>query len=133
VLDRIVTTPSSRSPEEASGGTDSVSRVERADVAVEALSSGVRACGDELRTAATRRKVARKPLRLIHRFSALAGEKVARVEAFVRCKWGLGLVIERDRPVDRFPFDHRHLTRGRIPLQGICESCKVRGVPPQLG
>jgi hypothetical protein len=94
------------------------------DVVAEAPSSDVRACADELRTAAmTSRQTARAP-RIARRFSALAEEKVARRRgAFGRGKWGRRLVIERDRALDRFPFDHRHLRERCIPFQGIAGCC----------
>jgi hypothetical protein len=48
------------------------------DVVTEARSSDVRACEDELRTAARTSRQTARPTRVVQRLSALAEEKVAR-------------------------------------------------------
>ena len=94
------------------------------DVVTEARSSDVRACEDELRTAARTSRQTARATRVVQRLSALAEEKVARRRGtFVRGKWGRRLVIERDRALDRFPFDHRHPRERCIPFQGIADCC----------
>lgn len=94
------------------------------DIVAEARSSDVRACGDELRTAARTSRQTATPPRVVQRLLALAEEKVARRRGtFVRGKGGRRLVIERDRALDRFPFDHRHLPERCIPFQGIADCC----------
>jgi hypothetical protein len=94
------------------------------DVVTEARSSDVRACEDELRTAARTSRQTARATRVVQRLSALAEEKVARRRGtFVRGKWGRRLVIERDRALDRFSFDHRHPRERRIPFQGMADCC----------
>jgi hypothetical protein len=94
------------------------------DVVAEAPSSDVRACTDELRTAARTSRQTARPPRVVQPLSALAEEKIARRRGtFGRGKLGRRLVIERDRALDRFSFDHRHLRERCIPFQGIADCC----------